>query len=221
MSALNYSARGNWMFTGLVTDVGTVRLAQHREGLTRFEIESHYRPDQIVTGASVMHSGVCLTVTESGPAPGGSWFAVEAVPETLSRTVLGRWHAGTRVNLELSLRLGDELGGHFVFGHVDGVGEIIGIVQEGESHRVRIRPPAGLAIYFATKGSVAVDGVSLTVAAALSNGDFEVAIIPHTWAVTTLGTLEEGAHVNLEIDMLARYVARMTGADAPQGIAQA
>ncbi len=208
------------MFTGLVTDVGTVRRAEHRTGLTRFEVESRYPPQQIVLGASILHSGVCLTVTETGPGAEGAWFAVEAVPETLSRTSLGGWQAGTRINLEQSLRLGDELGGHFVFGHVDGMGEIVGIEPEGESHRVTVRPPAELAIYFATKGSVAVDGVSLTVAAALANGDFQVAVIPHTWKVTTLGQLRKGDRVNLEIDMLARYVARMTGADAPHGSAQ-
>lgn len=205
------------MFTGLVTDIGMVRRAEHRAGLTRFEVESHYPPEQIVLGASILHSGVCLTVTETGCGERGAWFAVEAVPETLSRTTLGRWKAGTRINLEQSLRLGDELGGHFVFGHVDGLGEIVGIEPEGESYRVTVRPPADIAIYFATKGSVAVDGVSLTVAAALANGDFQVAIIPHTWQVTTLGQLGKGDKVNLEIDMLARYVARMTGADAPHG----
>jgi len=205
------------MFTGLVTDVGTVRKAEHRNGLTRFEVESGYPLDQIAMGASILHSGVCLTVVDKGQGARGAWFAVEAVPETLSKTILGGWQEGTRVNLEQSLKLGEELGGHFVFGHVDGVGEIVSVDAEGQSFRVTIRPPAAIARYFATKGSAAVDGVSLTVAVALPNGDFQVAIIPHTWEVTTLSALKPGTKVNLEIDMLARYVARMIGADAPQG----
>ena len=205
------------MFTGLVTDIGTIRSAEHRNGLTRFEVVSDYAPDTLSMGASVMHSGVCLTLVDFGPEGQGSWFAVEAVPETLSKTVLGSWEAGARVNLEQSLRLGDELGGHLVFGHVDGVGEIVSIVDEGQSRRITIRPPAEISRYFAAKGSAAVDGVSLTVAAALENGDFQVAIIPHTWEVTTLGALKPGSKVNLEVDMLARYVARMIGADAPGG----
>ena len=205
------------MFTGLVTDVGTVRKAEHRNGLTRFEVESGYPLDDIAMGASIMHSGVCLTVVDMGQGERGAWFAVEAVPETLAKTVLGDWNEGAKVNLEQSLKLGDELGGHFVFGHVDGVGEIVSIEDEGQSRRITIRPPADLAKYFATKGSAAVNGVSLTVADALPNGDFQVAVIPHTWEVTTLAELQPGSRVNLEIDMLARYVARMIGADAPEG----
>mgnify|MGYP003654020413 FL=1 len=205
------------MFTGLVTDVGTVRKAEARNGLVRFEVESGYPLEDIAMGASIMHSGVCLTVVDMGQGERGAWFAVEAVPETLSKTVLGEWKAGSRVNLEQSLKLGDELGGHFVFGHVDGVGEVVSIEAEGQSWRLTIRPPAAIARYFATKGSASVNGVSLTVAEALPNGDFQLAIIPHTWEVTTLSDLKPGAHVNLEIDMLARYVARMIGADAPEG----
>jgi riboflavin synthase len=205
------------MFTGLVTNVGTVRKADARNGLTRFEVESGYPLDGIAIGASVMHSGVCLTVVDMGQGERGAWFAVEAVPETLSKTVLGEWTIGSRVNLEQSLKLGDELGGHFVFGHVDGVGEVVSIEPEGQSWRLTIRPPAAIARYFATKGSAAINGVSLTVAEALPNGDFQLAIIPHTWDVTTLSELTPGSRVNLEIDMLARYVARMIGADAPEG----
>lgn len=205
------------MFTGLVTDVGTVRKAEARNGLVRFEVESGYPLDSVTMGASVMHSGVCLTIVDMGQGERGAWFAVEAVPETLSKTILGEWRAGARVNLEQSLKLGDELGGHFVFGHVDGVGEVISIEAEGQSWRLTIRPPADIARFFATKGSAAVNGVSLTVAEALPNGDFQLAIIPHTWEVTALSELMPGAHVNLEIDMLARYVARMIGADAPEG----
>ena len=168
-------------------------------------------------GASILHSGVCLTVVDMGEGERGAWFAVEAVPETLEKTVLGDWAEGTSVNLEQSLKLGDELGGHFVFGHVDGVGEVISVEPEGQSYRLTIRPPADISKYFATKGSAAVNGVSLTVAAALPNGDFQLAIIPHTWEVTTLAELKPGSKVNLEIDMLARYVARMIGQDAPEG----
>ena len=208
------------MFTGLVTDVGTVRKAEARNGLVRFEVESGYPLEEIAMGASIMHSGVCLTVVDMGQGERGAWFAVEAVPETLSKTVLGEWQAGSRVNLEQSLKLGDELGGHFVFGHVDGVGEVVSIEAEGQSWRLTIRPPPAIARYFATKGSAAINGVSLTVAEALPNGDFQLAIIPHTWDVTTLSELTPGGHVNLEIDMLARYVARMIGADAPEGPSQ-
>ncbi len=205
------------MFTGLVTDVGTVRSVEDRNGLRRFEVESRYKLEDIAMGASIMHSGVCLTVVDMGQGERGAWFATEAVPETLSKTILGDWTVGSHVNLEQSLKLGDELGGHFVFGHVDGVGQVVSVAPEGESWRLTIRPPEGIARYFATKGSAAVNGVSLTVAEALPNGDFELAIIPHTWEVTTLNQLQPGSSVNLEIDMLARYVARMIGADAPEG----
>lgn len=204
------------MFTGLVTDVGKIRKAEDRNGLCRFEVECAYPVESIEMGASIMHAGVCLTVVDFGSHGDGSWFAVEAVPETLSLTVLGDWQEGSAVNLEQSLKLGQELGGHFVFGHIDGVGEVISVDPEGQSYRVTIRPPAEIAKYFAKKGSAAINGVSLTVAEALPNGDFQVAIIPHTWAVTTLRDLQPGSRVNLEIDMLARYVARMIGVDAPQ-----
>lgn len=203
------------MFTGLVTGTGTVEHVEDRNGLRRFRVSSAYPSSEISLGASIMHSGVCLTVVEFGESPAGSWFDVEAVPETLSCTMLGAIEAGDRLNLELSLRVGSQLGGHLVFGHVDGLGEITNIQDEGQSRRLTIRPPAGLTQYFATKGSVAIDGVSLTVANARDNGDFDVAIIPHTWAVTTLSQLQVGSKVNLEVDMLARYVARMIGADRP------
>lgn len=203
------------MFTGLVTDIGTIRKAEERNGLKRFEVECAYPASSIEMGASIMHAGVCLTVVDFGAHGDGSWFAVEAVPETLEMSVLGDWNAGAKINLEQSLKLGDELGGHYVFGHVDGVGEVVSIEPEGQSWRLTIRPPAEIAKYFAKKGSAAINGVSLTVADALDNGDFQVAIIPHTWEVTTLNQLQPGARVNLEIDMLARYVARMIGVDAP------
>ena len=156
-------------------------------------------------------------MTDFGELESGSWFEVEAVPETLSRSNLGALKAGSIVNLEQSLKLGTKLGGHFVFGHVDGLGEIISIIEDGQSFRITVRPPRDLVRYFATKGSVTIDGVSLTVADAHANGDFEVAVIPHTWSVTTIGQLQAGSKVNLEVDMLARYVARMIGVDAPEG----
>ncbi len=205
------------MFTGLVTDIGTISTAEDRNGLKLFRVECDYDPDTIATGASILHAGVCLTVVEHGAREGGgAWFTVEAVPETLATTVLGNWREGETINLEQSLKVGDELGGHYVFGHVDGVGEVISVEAEGQSWRVTVRPPADIARYFAKKGSAAINGVSLTVAEALPNGDFQVAIIPHTWEVTTLRELQPGTRVNLEIDMLARYVARMIGVDEPQ-----
>ena len=205
------------MFTGLVTAIGTIRKAEHRNGLTRFEIEGDYPVASIEMGASIMHSGVCLTVVDFGAVSDArSWWAVEAIPETLEKSVLGAWQAGTRTNLEQSLKLGDEMGGHIVSGHVDGVGEIVSVEAEGESFRITVRPPRDMTRYFATKGSTTINGVSLTVADAMANGDFAVTIIPHTWQVTTLNDLQAGDKVNLEIDMLARYVARMIGVDAPQ-----
>ena len=205
------------MFTGLVTAIGTIRKAEHQNGLTRFEIEGDYPVASIEMGASIMHSGVCLTVVDFGAVSDArSWWAVEAIPETLDKSVLGTWKAGTRANLEQSLKLGDEMGGHIVSGHVDGVGEIVSIDAEGQSFRITIRPPRDMTRYFATKGSAAINGVSLTVAEAMANGDFAITIIPHTWQVTTLSDLQVGDKVNLEIDMLARYVARMIGEDAPK-----
>jgi len=198
------------MFTGLVTDVGRVARVEDTGGIRRFGVETGWNLDGLDIGASVMHSGVCLTVT----AKADGLFFVEAVPETLSRTTLGDWQEGAAVNLERSLKLGDELGGHFVFGHVDGLGDIVSVTPEGESHRLRVRPPASLTRFIAEKGSIAVDGVSLTVAATHDNGDFDLAIIPHTWDVTTLREAAPGRRVNLEIDMLARYVARMVGHSA-------
>ncbi|WP_300378921.1 riboflavin synthase [Henriciella sp.] len=204
------------MFTGLITDIGKIQSVEDAKGLRRFRVQASYDPAEIETGDSVMHSGVCLTVVDYGSWEGGCWMDVEAVPETLSRSTLGDLVVGAQVNLEQSLCLGDKLGGHFVFGHVDGLGEVVAIRDEGDSHRVTVRPPEDIARYFATKGSAAIDGVSLTVALAHDNGDFDVAIIPHTWNVTTLGQLQVGSKVNLEVDMLARYVGRMIGTDMPQ-----
>lgn len=200
------------MFTGLVSDVGHVKSVEDRNGLRRIRVEGVYPASAIQMGASIQHSGVCLTVVEFGERAGGSWWVVEAIPETLARTTLGQWQAGSRVNLELSLKLGDELGGHLVYGHVDGLGELSEIRQVGESRVLRVSVPGELSKFFAEKGSVTIDGVSLTVSAvSAAKGDawFEVSLIPHTLSVTTLGGLSQGDKVNLEVDMLARYVARM------------
>lgn len=200
------------MFTGLVSDVGHVKSVEDRNGLRRIRVEGVYPASAIQMGASIQHSGVCLTVVEFGERAGGSWWVVEAIPETLARTTLGQWQAGSRVNLELSLKLGDELGGHLVYGHVDGLGELSQIRQVGESRVLRVSVPGELSKFFAEKGSVTIDGVSLTVSAvSAAKGDawFEVSLIPHTLSVTTLGGLSQGDKVNLEVDMLARYVARM------------
>lgn len=191
------------MFTGIITDVGSVR-AIVRRGDTRFEIATAYDVATIAMGASISCNGCCLTVIEKGP----DWFAIEASAETLSKTTLGRWTQGTRINLERALQVGDELGGHIVSGHVDGVGEITSITPDGDSKRFRFCVPEALAKFVASKGSVAVNGTSLTVNE-VEGCDFGVNIIPHTQAVTTWGQSKAGDSVNIEIDMLARYVARL------------
>lgn len=191
------------MFTGIVTDLGHVR-AVAPGGDRRIEIATAYDTATIATGASIACSGVCLTVIGTG----ADWFAVSVSAETLDRTTLGAWTAGTPVNLERALRLGDELGGHLVSGHVDGVATVVSRVPEGESMRFEFEVPAALARFVAEKGSVALDGVSLTVNA-VAGARFGVNLIPHTLAVTTLGALGPGGRVNVEIDMLARYVARL------------
>lgn len=193
------------MFTGIITDIGRVR-AVERQGDTRFTIETAFDTETVPIGASIAHSGVCLTVIEKGPG----WFVVQASGETLSKTTLGSWDAGTPINLERALKVGDELGGHIVSGHVDGVGEVAAIRPEGESIRLTFAVPANLSKYIASKGSVAIDGVSLTVNE-VEGDTFGVNIIPHTQTATTFGTLKVGDRVNLEIDMLARYVARLAG----------
>jgi riboflavin synthase len=191
------------MFTGIITDIGTVR-AIAKAGDTRFEIATAYDLAGVGMGASIACNGCCLTVVEKG----ADWFAVQASGETLSKTTLGQWQKGTRINLERALKLGDELGGHIVSGHVDGVGQITAITPDGESRRFRFRVPAALARFIAPKGSVAIDGTSLTVNE-VDGPDFGVNIIPHTQAVTTWGEIKVGQAVNIEIDMLARYVARL------------
>lgn len=191
------------MFTGIVTDVGRVRSVRQTNRDRRYEIETAYDLAGVDLGASISHSGCCLTVVEKGDG----WFAVEVSGETLSKTTLGDLNEGDRVNLERAAKLGDEMGGHIVSGHVDGLGEVVSVEPEGGSHRVRIRAPKPLHRLIAPKGSITVEGVSLTVNE-VDDDVFGLNIIPHTWDVTTLGQLKPGAKVNLEIDMLARYLAR-------------
>ena len=191
------------MFTGIITDIGRVS-AIERDGDTRARIATGYDTGSIDIGASIASDGVCLTVIALGP----DWYEVQFSAETLSRTNLGRWQPGTRINLERALRVGDELGGHIVSGHVDGVAEIVAAVPEGDSTRFTFRAPDHLAGFIAPKGSVALNGTSLTVNE-VEGATFGVNIIPHTKAVTTWGTARAGDVVNLEIDTLARYVARL------------
>jgi len=192
------------MITGIITDIGTVRSVSGN-GKTRVEITTGYDTASIAIGASIACSGPCLTVVDKGD----DWFAVEASAETLSRTSLGRWVPGTRINLERALRVGDELGGHIVTGHVDAVGTVRAAAPEGASLRLTVEIPAAVAPYIASKGSVTVEGVSLTVNE-VDDAAFGVNIIPHTLQETTLGGLKPGDPVNLEIDVLARYIARLT-----------
>jgi riboflavin synthase len=191
------------MFTGIVSDIGRVRAVRDTNRDRRFEVETHYDLSTLEIGASISHSGCCLTVVEKGEG----WFAVEVSRESLEVTTLGALGEGDAVNLERPTRMGDELGGHIVSGHVDGIGEVLSVTPEVGSHRVTIRAPQPLHRFIARKGSIAVDGVSLTVNE-VEGDTFGVNIIPHTWEVTTLGRLKPRAKVNLEIDMLARYLAR-------------
>lgn len=196
------------MFTGIITDIGTIRSVEAR-GDQRIVIGCDYDMAGVAIGASIACSGVCLTVVDKG----ADWFAVDVSGETVSRSAAGMWTEGRRLNLERSLRVGDELGGHIVTGHVDATGTIKDITEDGDSWRVDINAPAALAANIAGKGSIAIDGVSLTVNTvadqADGSADFAVNIIPHTRSVTTLGALEAGGEVNLEIDILTRYLARM------------
>ena len=194
------------MFTGIITDVGAIRQVEKR-GDTHIVIATHYDVGTIDIGASIACSGVCLTIVDKGTSS-DRWFAVTASGETLARTTLGTWKPGDPVNLERSLRLGDELGGHIVVGHVDGVATIVEIRPEGESSRMIFEVPAELARFIAPKGSVSLDGVSLTVNEA-DGTRFGVNIIPHTLKVTSFGRAKTGGKVNLEVDLLARYVARL------------
>lgn len=198
------------VFTGIVSDIGTVK-AVRPGGDTRFEIATAYDLATVAIGASIACAGCCLTAVEKGP----DRFAVQASAETLSRTTLGGWRAGTRVNLERALRMGDELGGHLVLGHVDAVGTVVSVAPEGDSLRIVFSAPASVARFLAPKGSVAIDGVSLTInEVSDENGGgarFGINLIPHTRSATTLGGLAAGEPVNLEIDPVARYVARLLG----------
>lgn len=200
------------MFTGIVTAIGTIREAR-QEGDLRLIIAAPFDPAGIAIGASIACSGVCLTVVDRAGVNGDGWFAADLSGETVARSVPGRWSEGQKLNLEPALKLGDELGGHIVTGHVDGVGEVIGAGPVGDSRRLTIAAPAALAAYIAPKGSITLDGVSLTVNEVADQADgtchFALNIIPHTAEVTTLGGLAAGAGVNLEIDVLARYLQRM------------
>ena len=192
------------MFTGIVTSVGSVRAVEKR-GDTHIVISAPFDAGEVPIGASIACAGCCLTVTGHS---GNSSFSVTASAETLSHTTLGRWREGDAVNLERPLKIGDELGGHIVTGHVDGIAELIERKPEGESVRMTFEAPADLMRFVAPKGSVALDGVSLTVNEVEGNR-FGVNIIPHTLQVTTFGQLKKGAKVNLEVDLMARYVARL------------
>ena len=194
------------MFSGIITDLGTVRSIE-ASGDSRFEFSTGFDTVAIGTGASVCCSGVCLTVIDKGE----KWFAADVSAETLARTTVGEWGQGSPVNFERTLKFGDELGGHMVSGHIDGIATVVGVTEEGESRRIVFEAPDspdGLHRMIPAKGSVAVDGVSLTVNEVEDNR-FGVNVIPHTLQTTTLGALKPGDRVNLEIDMLARYVARL------------
>lgn len=193
------------MFTGLIQDIGTVTII-HKKGDWRIRIETQMDMTRHSIGASIACGGCCLTVIEKGK----HWFDVEVSQESLSKTNIGQWENGTRINLEPSLRMGDELGGHFVFGHVDGLARIEGIKQSKDLHVITLTPPRDLMQFIAPKGSIALNGVSLTVNN-VHTQTFTVNIIPHTWTHTTFQAVRANDELNIEIDMLARYVARQTG----------
>jgi riboflavin synthase len=200
------------MFTGIITDIGTIARIERRGDL-RIVIDSGYDMGSVDLGASIACSGVCLTVVDKAPAGAPGWFAVDVSGESVSRTAPAMWAEGHRLNLERALKVGDELGGHIVTGHVDGIGTVVEVRAEGDSHRIEIAAPQAIAPYLAAKGSITIDGVSLTVNDVADQPDgqvsFAINIIPHTAALTTLGALGAGDRVNLEIDILARYLGRM------------
>ena len=197
------------MFTGIVTDIGEVVAVEPRaEGLARLKIACGYDPDTIAIGASIACSGVCLTVVARRKEGNRAWFAVDAAAETLRLTTVGGWQGGRRINLERALKIGDELGGHIVAGHADGLAALTAREDLTDMARLTFRVPPDLARFIAVKGSVALDGVSLTVNE-IAGDAFSVLIIPHTLAVTTLGSLSVGDEVNLEVDLMARYAARL------------
>lgn len=195
------------MFTGIITDIGTVAELEQRGDL-RARIATSYDPQTIDQGASIACEGVCLTVIEMGAGTDKNWFDVEISAETVSKTNLTSWTVGRSINLERALKVGDELGGHIVSGHVDGLAEVIKIADEGDSTRVTLRTPQELAKFIAPKGSVSLNGTSLTVNG-VDNTDFDINFIPHTKQNTTWGNVKLGDQINLEIDTLARYVARL------------
>ena len=200
------------MFTGIVSDIGEVlAVGQTAQKLRRLKIACRYERAGIAIGASIACSGVCLTVVETGEQAGRTWFAVDAAAETLAVTTAGRWIVGTRLNLERSLKVGDELGGHIVAGHVDGIAELVAQEAMTDMARLTLKAPTPLMHFIAPKGSVALDGVSLTVNA-VDGEAFSVLIIPHTLAVTTFGALKVGDGLNLEVDQIARYAARLAEA---------
>jgi riboflavin synthase len=197
------------MFTGIVTDIGEVVAVEPRaEGLARLRIACGYDPETIAIGASIACGGVCLTVVERGKQGNRGWFAVDGAAETLRVTTVGNWRRGSRINLERALRVGDELGGHIVAGHADGLAALVARENLTDMARLAFRAPAELARFIAPKGSIALDGVSLTVNE-VADDTFSTLIIPHTLAVTTLGALAIGDTVNLEVDLMARYAARL------------
>ncbi len=197
------------MFTGIVTDIGRLTHLLPLDQGVSLRIETRYDPATIAIGASIACSGVCLTVTaRSGSGDGARWFDVEAWEEALRLTTIGDWRVGARINLERSLKIGDELGGHLVSGHIDGQGEIIAVKDEGEARRFTLRAPGPLARFIAPKGSVALDGTSLTVNQ-VTDADFDVLLIRHSLGVTTWGDRVVGDRVNLEVDQMARYGARL------------
>ena len=200
------------MFTGIITDIGRIEAVEQRGDL-RVRIGCGYDMSGVDLGASIACSGVCLTVVDKGADQNGGWFAVDISAESVGRTASGMWTEGRRLNLERALRVGDELGGHIVTGHVDGIGEVVGVCPEGDSRRVGIAVASALAPFLAAKGSITVDGASLTVNDVADQADgtthFALNIIPHTAAQTTLGELAAGSQVNIEIDLLARYLGRM------------
>jgi riboflavin synthase len=197
------------MFTGIVTDLGEIRSVDARaNNLSRLTIWTRYPRAELVEGASVACNGVCLTVVDTGEENGRAWFAADAAAETLAITTVGRWHHGTRINLERPLKIGDELGGHLVAGHVDGLARVVAREDMTDMARFTLRAPPALSRFIAPKGSVALDGVSLTVNE-VDGDDFTVLIIPHTLTVTTFGALKAGDDINLEVDTMARYAARL------------
>ena len=196
------------MFTGLISDVGEVLGVEPRGGLSRIRLACGYPLDTLALGASIACAGPCLTVVGAGSTGGRAWFDVDVGAETLARTNAGSWRPGTRLNLERSLRLGDELGGHIVTGHIDGVAEVAARADTDGMARFDIDAPDDLARFIAEKGSVALDGTSLTVNA-VAGRRFSVLLIPHTLAVTTWGGVRVGAKLNLEVDLMARYAARL------------